>query len=263
MCARATAVPGCRIGVSARREGSCVVSDRARSSAESGGDQNLVAAGRYYSAARNKRSPTRVSERSSAPDCELDDGERAKCNLNSPRPRPTVARAGCRPSRSTNATSMANCMKNVWMLLHGARISAASSARLERAEKAAIARLCGRTPFRCAGPRRARGGRCEGSRSVLGVVEDRVQEASRFLGAPRESRSLAAVKRQPGGGGASADRSGRAELAVVDRALVRGQEVHEPFVIAFGHAEQLQQAAVVATCRRETRGSRAVSDRDA
>ena len=41
----------------------------------------------------------------------------------------------------------------------------------------------------------------------------------------------------------------RPELAVINSAFVRGQEVHEALVVAIVHAEQLQQAAVVSARR--------------
>ena len=104
---------------------------RNRARAESGEDQNLFAEASGYSAATYKRSPVRVSERSRFPD---ENSTTAKAR------RATCRRQGASafrtrrisPPRFTKATSIANCMKNVWMLLQGARIRARSSSRLER-----------------------------------------------------------------------------------------------------------------------------------
>ena len=84
-----------------------------------------------YSAATYKRSPARVSERPRLPDANsiTANARKAICTRHGPKACRTRSTT---PSRSMKATSIANCMKNVWILLQGARIRAWPSARPER-----------------------------------------------------------------------------------------------------------------------------------
>ncbi len=99
-------------------------------SAESGGDQNLVArsgairlpdkADRRRACPNDRARPRRARRR------QMLEARLAVATVSA-----RAARERCGRSRSTNATSIANRMKRVWMLLQGARIKALSAARLD------------------------------------------------------------------------------------------------------------------------------------